>query len=229
MKSILLLHGALGSLSQFNELEMHLSKEYTVYKFNFPGHGGRLIPDVPFGIKLFAQETIDYLDSAGVDKADVFGYSMGGYVGLYLALHSRERIGKLFTLGTKFLWNEHCAEHEVKLLDLEKMKQKVPRFYHDLEVRHSPQSLEILVQKTSDMIMRLGIKNELNEEDYRKIESKVLISVGDRDKMVSIDESLKVSKMLPNAQLLVMPGTSHAFEQAALDRIAFEIKYFFKE
>lgn len=229
MKSILLLHGALGSLSQFNDLELQLSNEYKVYKLNFPGHGGRLIPNVPFSIKLFAQETIDYLDSAGVRKADVFGYSMGGYVGLYLAVHSKERIGKLFTLGTKFLWNEHCAEQEVKLLDLRKMKQKVPRFYHDLEIRHSPQSLEIIVQKTSDMILRLGVKNELNEEDYRKIESEVLISVGDRDKMVSVDESEKISKMIPNAKLLVMPGTPHAFEQVDLDCIVFEIKYFFKE
>ena len=87
MKHLLLLHGALGSLEQFDELETRLSKKFIVHTLNFSGHGGLPIPEEGFSIELFAKDVLNYLNNKKIDSINIFGYSMGGYVALYLAVH----------------------------------------------------------------------------------------------------------------------------------------------
>ena len=65
---------------------------------NFSGHGGRPIPKEHFSIEMFAGDVIKFMDSAGIDSINIFGYSMGGYTAVYLARHHPERVKKIFRL-----------------------------------------------------------------------------------------------------------------------------------
>src|SRR6185436_6771769 len=83
-KSILLLHGAIGSKNQLTPLLPFLNKEFDIHTLNFPGHGGDEISDEPFSISYFAGEVLKYFDQKNISSLYIFGYSMGGYVALYL-------------------------------------------------------------------------------------------------------------------------------------------------
>ena len=50
--------------------------------------------------------------------------------------------------------------------------------------------------------------------------------LGDRDKMVTLDETVEVYKNLPQAQLAILPNTPHPIEKVNTDRLASEIKSF---
>jgi hypothetical protein len=50
--------------------------------------------------------------------------------------------------------------------------------------------------------------------------------LGDRDKMVSLEETVTVSKQLPNASLAVLPQTSHPVEKADPVVLSFFIRRF---
>ena len=119
MKHILLLHGALGSLEQFDKLQTQLSANFIVHTLNFSGHGGQPIPKKGFSIELFANDVLNYLDEKKIPSINIFGYSMGGYVALHLAVHHPERIKSIFTLATKFEWSEESTAREVKMLNAE--------------------------------------------------------------------------------------------------------------
>jgi pimeloyl-ACP methyl ester carboxylesterase len=227
MKNILLLHGALGAKSQFAELEKRLSLDFNVHLLNFSGHGGEPIKETPFSMKYFAEDVINYLDTYGIDNIDIFGYSMGGYVSVYLARHFPDRIGKVFTFGTKYRWNEEISEREVKMLDAQKIREKIPQFYEELSKRHSPQSIETILERTGEMMLNLGKNNELKSEDFCLIRHEIMAGIGDRDKMVTLEETAEVYKALPNGRLLVLPGTPHPFEQINIDRLSWEINSFF--
>lgn len=95
MKNLLLLHGAIGSKSQFDSIKVELGNDFNVFTFNFPGHGGEVIPDGGFSIEMFAETVVDFLDSNSLDKVSIFGYSMGGYVGMYLAKNFRNVLNDL--------------------------------------------------------------------------------------------------------------------------------------
>ena len=136
---LLLLHGALGSKAQFKPLEDRLKSSFELFTLNFSGHGGKELPDKPFSIEMFAGDILRWLDDNNISRVNFFGYSMGGYAGLYLAKHMPQRIGRIFTLGTKFEWTEESALREVKMLDAGKIMEKVPKFAEDLKARHKPQ------------------------------------------------------------------------------------------
>lgn len=227
MQKLLLLHGALGSQNQFNNLKAQLTQDFEVYSFNFKGHGGSEIPDSDFTITGFVAETLAFLNQNNIEKISVFGYSMGGYVGLYLTKNYPERIEKLFTLATKWDWNLESATRESKMLNPSIIKEKVPKYADSLALLHGD-NWEILLRKTAELMLNLGANPALNNDNLAEIETPTLVAVGDKDIMVNIEETLTVFRSLPNAHLLVMPDTSHPIDRINVFLLAYQIRNYFQ-
>jgi pimeloyl-ACP methyl ester carboxylesterase len=214
---LILLHGAIGASDQLVPFQKELGKN--VHVLDFPGHGGKAMPDEPFSIRLFARSVVEHMDKKKIQVADFFGYSMGGYVALFLARHYPERVGRVVTLSTKFAWSEAIAENEIKLLDAEKIKEKVPKFADALEQRHKPVRWEEVLSKTAEMMKNLGSKPELQREDLLAINCPVLVAVGDHDTMVSIAETQEAYEALKDGQFAVLPGTPHPIAQMNPEKV----------
>ncbi len=210
---LLLLHGALGTTGQFAGLVDALAPEYELFQFNFSSHGGNVANARGFGIDAFAQEVIQFLDEHQIEKIDVFGYSMGGFVALKVAQISPSRIGKIITLGTKFDWTPESAQKEVKHLNPDKIIEKVPKFGHFLAKTHGETEWKLLMKKTADMMLDLGSQNVLETTPFEQILHEITIGIGTEDNMVSLSESEKVAKLLPNGTLEIFEGFKHPMEQ----------------
>ncbi|THU39249.1 alpha/beta hydrolase [Niastella caeni] len=228
MQHLILLHGALGSKDYFKPLAAKLEHSFQVHTFNFSGHGGRPFSDTAFSIPFFSEQIAEYMQETGIEQANIFGYSMGGYAAMYLAKHHPEKINKLITLATKFYWDEKTAAKEVKMLDGKTIQEKVPAFAAQLQQRHAPNDWLLLLEKTAQLLTGLGKQNTLNVEDYASITIPCMVLLGDRDKMVTLDETIAVYKQLPNAQLGVLPGTPHLFEQVNVELLKGMIEGFMK-
>lgn len=225
MKKLLLLHGALGAKSQFAKLEALLRNRFEVYSIDLTGHGLNDLIEEPFSIEMFSGDIKSWINENSNEPVNIFGYSMGGYAALNYAKDNPGKAGKIFTLATKFEWTPVTAAREVKMLDAGKIKEKAPKFAEELSARHGAKWEKIL-EKTGEMIIALGNRNVLRQEDLTGIECEVLIGIGDRDKMVTIEESVATYRLLKNGNLTVLPGTAHPLEQAEAARLAFEIKEF---
>ncbi len=226
MTHLLLLHGAIGAQDQFAPLEEKLQRRFIVHSLNFSGHGGA--PHYgDFSIAGFAGDVLRYLSANDIATIDIFGYSMGGYVALYLAKHHPEKVGKVFTLATKFDWSPEIAAREIKMLDADKIAEKIPAFAKLLEMRHRSSDWKVVLKKTADMMVAMGSDNPLRLDDFQNIGHNVRIGIGDRDAMVTFDETLAVYRALPNADFIVLPDTPHPLEKVSLDRLAHEIETFF--
>ncbi len=226
MEEILLLHGAIGSSEQLESLKHILSERYDVRTINFNGHGGEPFGD--FSIEGFASDVIKYLDASNIAKIDIFGYSMGGYVALWLAVHHPERVRRIFTLATKFEWGPEIARREIKMLNAEKIAEKIPAFASVLEKRHHPQNWKTVLQKTADMMVSMGADNPFTADDATKIEIPVRVGIGDKDAMVSLEETILLYRSIPNASLVVFPDMLHPIEKADCERLNSEIRSFFR-
>jgi pimeloyl-ACP methyl ester carboxylesterase len=224
MQPILLLHGAIGAKDQLQPLAAALEVQYKVHAIDFSGHGKEAFPDAQLSMQLFAEDVLKYMDTNGLDKVSIFGYSMGGYVALYLAKHHPERIDKVITLATKFHWDDATAQKETGMLDPEKIEAKLPAFAATLAQRHAGKDWKEVLHRTADMLRALGEDNTLKPGDYADIQSPSLILLGDRDKMVGLEETLAVYKELPNAQMGLLPGTAHPIEQVDVEMLGFFVR-----
>jgi esterase/lipase len=222
-----MLHGAIGSSVQLEPLAEKLKSSFDLYLLNFTGHGGKQIPDEPFSIEMFADDVIYFIKKNKLEGINVFGYSMGGYVALYIARHYQGMLGKIFTTATKFNWSEESSLKESAMLDAEKIQEKLPKFAGQLSLRHSPEDWKIVLKKTAEMMLNLGRDKTLKDGDFSFIENDVLVSAGDRDTMVSIEETADVYRKLKNGKLLILPATPHPIEKTDTDRLAQEIRMFF--
>jgi len=220
MKSrLLLLHGALGSKNQFDELKEILQQNFEVFAMNFEGHGGLPVEN-KFSIDLFSNNVLAFLKENNLEKIDVFGYSMGGYVAMNLAVNYPILISKIITLGTKFNWTSEGVEKEVQLLNPGIIEVKVPKFAHQLAEIHSDDNWKIVMQRTADMMYGLGNGKKIQLHQLEKVKQDVLITVGGKDVMVTIEESESVAEVLVNGELLVIDEFQHPIEKVDKQKLA---------
>jgi len=214
---LLLLHGAIGSSGQLKPLANKLTEKYIVHTLDFRGHGGNEIPQEDFSISLFANDVLKWMQQNSITQTDIFGYSMGGYVALYLARHHPEKIGRIITLATKFNWTPDGAKQEATMLDPVKISEKLPAFADTLSKRHAPSDWKVVLTKTAKMMVDMGETNVLTDEDFKLIHHPVTVSVGELDKMVTIDETTHISRLLKNGTLKILTGTKHPLEAVNID------------
>jgi len=224
---LLLLHGALGSREQFRELEKLLQPQFSIHSFDFEGHGSAPPRDRPFRIEHFAENIAEYLDRGGIEAADIFGYSMGGYAALCLALTNPGRINRIATFGTKFRWDPGVAQKESSHLDPKTISEKIPRYAETLKRRHSASGWENVLRLTADMMLELGQRPVLTPERYRIVQQPVRIGLGDRDSMVSVEESVEVYRALPRGEMVMFPNTPHPLEKVPLQPLSQSLIEFF--
>lgn len=219
---LLILHGALGAKQQFSEWENALSEYFDCYLYEFAGYGERSGEDNKFSIELFSDELKDFIATRKLQKPNVLGYSMGGYVALYTALHNENLLGSIMTLATKFDWTPESAKKEAGYLQPALMLQKVPQLAAQLKQRHG-NHWEKVVEKTAQMMLALGENPPLTVENISNLKNIVKFCVGDKDKMVSVQETQNMFKAHPKASFCVLPNTPHLPELMSIKRIVFEV------
>lgn len=218
MKKLILLHGALGAASQLQPLKKMLENQFEVFIPEFEGHG-LTKSDAPFSIDLFVSNLKTFLDENNLKNVVVFGYSMGGYVALKLAARHPEYFEKIITLGTKFDWTAESAEKEVKMLNPEKIEEKIPAFAKMLDQLHSENGWKNVMRKTAGMMLRLGNGEATSDEIYTGIQTKCLIGVGDNDQMVTQQETKRIVSLIKNAEFYLLENTVHPIDKIDVNKL----------
>ncbi|RXM38018.1 alpha/beta hydrolase [Chryseobacterium sp. CH21] len=211
MPNLLLLHGALGHNDIFKPYLNTLSQYFTVHTPLFSGHGDQELPADGITIEKYTQELSEYCKTNNLTDVSIFGHSMGGYVALCYAMENPENVNSIITLGTKFDWTEEQALKESKMLNPDVILEKIPQYAQLLESQHGTKWKQLL-PAIANLMVDLG-KNPPLKNNFSTIKIPVQIMVGDKDNMVTVEESMGVYRSLPNAKLAVIPDTKHPMDK----------------
>ena len=227
MQHLVLVHGAVGSPTQLKPLADLLSDKFRVHTPGFRGHGGIPGPDA-FSFDGFTEDIEEFLAEKKIEKCLLFGYSMGGYAALKFAAIHPEKVSGIITLATKFEWTPEIAAKETAMLNPAVIEEKVPGFAAALENLHAPLDWKEQLSYTKDLLMSLGKNNRLTLADHKEITTPCLLMLGDRDKMVTLGETVDVYTALPAGAMAVLPQTPHPIEKIDLQLLRFHIEQFLR-
>lgn len=95
--AILFLHGFMGSSNDFENIMVSLADQFYCLAVDLPGHGKTQVfaGEESYTMPNTAQALIYLLDKLSIEKCYLVGYSMGGRLALYLALHFPSRFCKV--------------------------------------------------------------------------------------------------------------------------------------
>ncbi|CAG5086929.1 alpha/beta fold hydrolase [Parvicella tangerina] len=99
-KTILLLHGFLGSQLIWEAIIPELSASFNVITMDLPGHGASSVKGEVHTMEAMAKVVIDQLNNLGVSQVHLVGHSMGGYVGLEILKQQPELLDSLTLLNS---------------------------------------------------------------------------------------------------------------------------------
>jgi 2-succinyl-6-hydroxy-2,4-cyclohexadiene-1-carboxylate synthase len=99
---LLLLHGFTGSSSTWDYFRSMLDSDFRVIAVDLPGHGQSSIPGDPkrYSLDRLSSDLAKVLDDLQIDRAAVFGYSMGGRAALRFALNEPTHLSFLILEST---------------------------------------------------------------------------------------------------------------------------------
>jgi 3-oxoadipate enol-lactonase len=202
-----------------------LDSRYRTIVLDNRGAGRSDVPPGPYPIALMAADALAVLDAAGVERAHVFGISMGGMIAQELALQNPRRVRSLI-LGCTAAGGPTAvrAEPEVSALLMnrgsmtpeEAATAAIPYIYdpgtpreridEDLAIRRP-----WLPQPDGYTAQLQGI---LAWEAYSRlpeVTSPTLVIHGETDRLVPIGNGELIASRIPGAKLVRLPHASHIF------------------
>lgn len=93
---VVFLHGTSGHLEAFTRnVVPHVEAGFRVHAIDLLGHGYTGKPDRPYEIPGYAEHLAAYLDASGIERANLVGESLGGWVAGWLTSERPERVTSL--------------------------------------------------------------------------------------------------------------------------------------
>jgi pimeloyl-ACP methyl ester carboxylesterase len=186
----------------FDDALPHLASRFRVYAPERRGHGHTPDVDGPLALTQMADDTIGFIRTVIGAPVALFGYSDGATVAIMVAAKRPDLITRLFCAAGVF---HHDGWHE-GVIDPE---AEAPDFMGDAYGEVSPDGRDhysVVWRKIAEAHLN---EPSLTEADLARIPVRTLILVADDDE-VRLDHAVRWYEAMPNAELMVMPGTSHA-------------------
>lgn len=217
MKDIILLHGALGGRSHWDHIIPGLSGQFNIHNLNFPLHGSEPWSGTELNIDVLAQYVEACIQSNKLTSYIIAGYSLGGYVALELARRHLAGLEMVITVATKLNWDQEIADKENEKLTTANLAP----IHHKLMAEHGS-NWEALIPATHSIISSIGTK-PLRPGDFSGIDTPVTLLLGDRDKMVTLEETEAFAAGIKCGNYMLIPGQPHLLEKMDGPAVAGEI------
>lgn len=98
--NVVLLHTLRTQLDIFQGLIPELARQFTVYAYDYPGHGWSDIPEAKYAPEDFYKWTAEFLDRLDIRQATVAGVSIGATIALVLAARNNPRIARVVAVNS---------------------------------------------------------------------------------------------------------------------------------
>jgi pimeloyl-ACP methyl ester carboxylesterase len=214
---LIVLHGAYMNIPSMGAIIPKLAQTHRVYAVELQGHGRTTDINRPITYQNLADDVAAFMNAVGLQKADVFGYSMGGQAGLQLAIRHPAKVNKLVAASAAYdlagwqpVYTAFIPQMTVDMI------VKMPFAAEYRKLAANPDGFPELARK----LIALEKEPMSWAEDLKRLKTPVLIITGDAD-VLTLEHAVAMFRLLgggvmgdmgqplPASRLAVLPATSH--------------------
>jgi pimeloyl-ACP methyl ester carboxylesterase len=203
---LILLHGGLCPAESWDAQTAALAEQYRVYVPERYGHGRTRDIDGPITYENMAQHTIALIEALGIESAHLAGWSDGALVGVLVALRRPELVRKLVYID-QYVTLEDAPPGLLPFLDGMSVETAPPPFVEMYRAfsPDGPDHFPVVLDKLRTL---WTTATGVTLADLERVAAPTLVLAGD-DGGMTLEHLSAVGRTLPDAQLAVVPGTSH--------------------
>jgi len=247
---LLFIHGSGPGVSAYANWRLVLPKvaEAThAYAMDMVGFGYSDKPtgdEIDYGIDLWTKQILDFIEAIDEEKVILVGNSFGGSLAFSVALEAPEKVEKIITMGAMGVkddlpygldqvWGyKGTEEHMAELVDLFTYDKSfaTPEL---IKTRYEASLEPGFHEAFSSMFPhpRQPSMDDLSfpDETLKAIEHETLLVHGREDKVVPVENSLRLIHLLPNADLHIFGKTGHWTQIEKSDEFSTLVKNFIQD
>ena len=206
-KDIILLHGWGQNIEMMRPIGDNLAGNYRITILDFPGFGESEEPKEAWSISTYAEMLEILVKELKIKKPIIMGHSFGGRVAIRYSANNQ--IEKLVLFGSPCIRLNKRQPLKVKVL---KKIKTLPGM--DKIGEYMKKYIGSRDYKAASPLMRQILVNTVNEDlsSYAtKIEEPTLLVWGENDTEAPLEEAKMLEKIMPDAGLIILPGTHYAY------------------
>jgi esterase len=221
---LIILHGFLGSLDNWQTASKRLSESFKVYNLDLRNHGQS--PHSPLmSYPIMAEDLLEFLDGQNLAETNLLGHSMGGKVAMQFATQHAERVSKLIVVD--IAPKGYPPVQRPMLEALRNLNLQTFKSFGDIDAALAPEvhdgtTRRFLIKNlarepTIGFRWKIDLDAIINnyEELTRSITAKnkfdkptCFIRAG-RSKYIQDDDISKILEIFPKAQIVSIPEAGH--------------------
>jgi pimeloyl-ACP methyl ester carboxylesterase len=214
---LLLIHGGTVTSQMWAPFIPSFAAHFQVIAPDSRGHGRTDNPTGGFSYRLMAEDMASLIQTLGLHKPLVFGYSDGGQIALEMGI-CYPGLAQAYVVGAAFYQFREDYLQLFRALGMEgpgvvnteQTERANPDFVQSLREQHDPFHAPgywktLLTQISTMWLTPL----DYTAEDFHKIIDPTLILVADHDTLAPVEQALAMYRMIHGAELAVIPGADH--------------------
>ncbi|MCW3063522.1 MAG: alpha/beta hydrolase fold protein [Solirubrobacterales bacterium] len=228
---LLLIHGLGGSWQNWLETIPHFARAHRVIAPDLPGFGESPLPADSISIPGYGRAMRSLMDALEIPSAAVVGNSMGGFIGMELAVQFPERVERLVLVSAAGIAIEYQRREPIRTIaralefaagwvgaqaDIVARRPRLRQLFLRTAAAH-PERLPVPIAAEQlrasgkpgwlgafDALLSYRIRPRLGE-----IRCPTLIVWGDRDRMVPVRDADEFERAIPGARKVIFRDTGH--------------------
>ena len=189
---IILLHGNGENCDYFKGQIDELSQYYHVYAIDTRGHGKTPRGNMPFTIRQFADDLLEFMNVHRIGRTHLLGFSDGGNIAMVFAIMHPDRVNRLVLNGANMNANGVKRTTQIPI----EIGYKIAKKFADKSdsARLNAEMLGIMVNDPNVL-----------PEELSAIQAKTLVIAGTKD-MIKEEHTRQIVESIPDAELVFIKG-----------------------
>jgi pimeloyl-ACP methyl ester carboxylesterase len=219
---LVLIHGLAGSARWWRRNVAALAGQHTVYLVNLPGFGSFRRNGLRFTLAEGAAWLGQWIEAVGIAPCHVIAHSMGGYLTISLAAARPDLVRRLVLISGQYhadgllpglLPPDFADDPAAAAATM--TSSRLARRYGEV----SPDGPEHFLAVTEKILQMAATEPRLEAADLAGVSARTLVVCADDD-AIAPEHTLALYRGIPEAELAVVPGTSHVLISEKPDLVA---------